>query len=132
MPRATILIADDHRLVMEGLMNLLKDHVDVVGTVSDGSKLIETARRLQPDVIVTDLSMPGMSGIEALRRLRVERIESRVILLTMHRDEELAAEALRQGASGFVLKQSAGDELIAAIERVMQGGVYLSRAMTLK
>ena len=80
----TVLIADDHTIVMEGLVALLKDKFDVVGAVSDGSRLVDEAIRLKPDVIVTDISMPGMSGMDALRRLKTLRSDTRIILLTMH------------------------------------------------
>src|SRR5262245_1231130 len=112
---------------MEELVGLLGEQVDVVGTVSDGRSLVEAAVRLQPDVVVTDISMPGMNGIESLRSLKASRVVSKVIFLTMHADSELANEALRGGASGFVLKHSAGDELMTAIDDAIQRLVYLSR-----
>ena len=124
--RARVLIADDHQLIMEELVGLLRGQVDVVGTVSDGRSLVEAAVRLQPDVVVTDISMPGMNGIESLRSLKASRVATKVIFLTMYADSELANEALRGGASGFVLKQSAGDELMTAIDEALQGRVYVS------
>jgi DNA-binding NarL/FixJ family response regulator len=126
MPRPTILLADDHAIVTEGLASLLRSEFSLVGTVADGARLIEAARQLRPDVIVTDVAMPGMSGLEALRRLKADAIAAKVIFLTMHADAELAAEALRAGASGFVVKHAAGKELIAAIHSVLRGGRYLS------
>ncbi|HUM14518.1 MAG TPA: response regulator transcription factor [Candidatus Nitrosotalea sp.] len=125
MRRATVLLADDHAIVLEGLASLLRSEFSLVGTVADGARLIEAARQLRPDVIVTDVGMPGMSGLEALRRLKVEPIAVKVIFLTMHGDAQLAAEALRAGASGFVVKHAAGKELIAAIHTVLRGGKYL-------
>jgi DNA-binding NarL/FixJ family response regulator len=130
MRRATILIADDHTIVREGLERLLTDSFDVVGTVSDATQLIEMAKRLRPDIIVTDISMPGLSGIEALRRLKADRPETRVIVLTMHADGDVATQALRAGASGFLVKHSAGDELLAAIGEVLQGRSYLTPVLT--
>jgi DNA-binding NarL/FixJ family response regulator len=130
MPRPTILIADDHTMVVEGLVQLLKDDFDVVGTVSDANGLIEAARRLRPDVVITDISMPGASGMEALRNLVAQGISSKVIILTMHADAELATEAIRLGASGFLVKDAAGEELVAAIRGVVQGRVYLTSAVT--
>ena len=116
---------------MEGLVSLLKEHAfDVVGAVGDGDKLIEAARRLKPDVIVTDLSMPGLTGLDVLVKLREERIESRVVVLTMHNDAERATQALKAGASAFLLKESAGEELVTAIHQALQGRVYLTAAVT--
>jgi DNA-binding NarL/FixJ family response regulator len=130
MPRATLLLADDHALVAEGLATLLKGHFDLVGTVGDGSQLIEAAQELRPDVIVADMAMPVLSGLEALRRLKTEGIDAKVIFLTMYADAQLATEALRAGASGYVLKHSAGEELVRAIQEVVQGRVYLTPLLT--
>jgi DNA-binding NarL/FixJ family response regulator len=131
MRRNTVLLGDDHAIVMEGLARLLKDHdFDVVGAVGDGQALVDEAKRLRPDVIVTDLSMPGLSGLDVLARLKAEGIDSKVIVLTMHKDADLATVAMRGGASGFLLKESAGDELLAAIRQALQGGVYLAPALT--
>jgi DNA-binding NarL/FixJ family response regulator len=130
MRRVNVLIADDHAIVKEGLVSLLKDAYDVVGAVGDGHLLLDEARRLRPDVIVTDISMPGMNGLDVLARLKREGVDSKVIVLTMHNDAEMAAQAMRAGASGFLLKQSAGEELVTAIEQVLQGRVYLTPAVT--
>jgi len=129
--RTTVLVADDHTIVMEGLVSLLKAHdFDVLGAFGDGEALIEAARRLRPDVIVTDLTMPGLTGLEVLVLIKEERITSKVVVLTMHNDGKRAAEALRAGASGFLLKESAGEELITAISQALQGRVYLTPAVT--
>jgi DNA-binding NarL/FixJ family response regulator len=130
MPRATVLLADDHAIMAEGLASLLTGHVDLVGTVGDGRQLLEAARELRPDVIVADIAMPVLSGLEALRQLTAERIDTKVIFLTMHADAQLATEALRAGASGYVLKHSAGEELIRAIQEVVEGRVYLTPLLT--
>ena len=130
MRRARVLLADDHTIVVEGLKSLLKDQFELVGTVADGGQLIDAARKLRPDVIVTDLSMPVLGGLDALRRLKAERLEARVIFLTMHADPRIAAEAFRAGAAGFLLKQSASEELITAIEDVLQGRTYLTPLLT--
>jgi DNA-binding NarL/FixJ family response regulator len=131
MRRTTVLLADDHTIVTEGLAGLLAKHdFDVVGTVRDGHQLIDAAKRLRPDVIVTDLSMPGLTGLDVLARLQAEQVESKVVVLTMHNDADVAALAMRGGASGFLLKESAGDELLAAIRQAMQGRVYLTPALT--
>jgi DNA-binding NarL/FixJ family response regulator len=128
--RNTVLIADDHTIVMEGLVSLLKNDFDVVGGVGDGHLLIEEARRLRPDVIVTDISMPGLRGLDVLPRFKAERIDSKVVVLTMHNDGELATRAIRAGAAGFLLKHSAGEELVDAVRQALQGRVYLTPAVT--
>jgi DNA-binding NarL/FixJ family response regulator len=130
MRRPTVLLADDHLVFIDGIIRILSDRFDVVGTVMDGSSLLEAASRLRPDVIVADISMPTQSGLEGLRQLKAKHVESRVIFLTMHADARLAAEAFRLGARGFVVKQSSGDELVKAIDEVLQGHKYLSAALT--
>jgi DNA-binding NarL/FixJ family response regulator len=128
--RTRVLLADDHAIVAEGLATLLKGHFDLVGTVGNGNELIEAARKLRPDVIVADIAMPVLSGLEALRRLKAAKSSAKVIFLTMHADAQLATEAFLAGASGYVLKQSAGEELIAAIQEVLQGRTYLTPLIT--
>jgi DNA-binding NarL/FixJ family response regulator len=130
MRRQTILLADDHIVFTDGIIRLLKDRFDVVGCVSDGADLIEAAKLLRPDVIVMDISMPTLSGLEALRRLKTQQSDSKVVVLTMHADARLAAEAFRAGAKGFVLKQCSGDELITAVEAALHGHTYLAVALT--
>lgn len=130
MPRATILLADDHVVFTDGIVRILTDRFDVVGTVADGGLIREAATRLRPDVIVSDISMPTVSGLEGLRQLKAHRIDSKVIFLTMHADAYLAADAFRLGAKGFVLKQSSADELVAAIDAVLLGHKYMSAALT--
>jgi DNA-binding NarL/FixJ family response regulator len=130
MRRATVLLADDHVVFIDGIVRILKDRYDVVGTVTDGSSLLDAAKRLRPDVIVSDISMPRLSGLEGLRQLRANHDDSRVVFLTMHGDARLAAEAFRLGAKGFVLKQSSGQELVNAIDEVLKGHTYLSAALT--
>jgi DNA-binding NarL/FixJ family response regulator len=124
-----VLIADDHRSVLKGLVRLLEDKFEVVGVVLNGDLLVEAAKRLRPDVIVTDISMPGLNGLEALERLKSEASEVKVIMLTMHADPAVAAAAIRLGASGFIVKLSAADELEFAITEVLQGRTYLSPAV---
>jgi DNA-binding NarL/FixJ family response regulator len=125
MPPATVLLADDHPVVAEGLASLLRSEFTVVGTVNDGTQLLEAARRLRPDVVVTDFTMPGMSGLDALRQLKADGNASKVIVLTVHADVELAAETLRAGASGFV-KEAVVSELVAAIRTVLRGKTYVT------
>jgi two-component system, NarL family, response regulator NreC len=129
--RSTVLVADDHAIVMEGVVKLLKEHdFDVVGAVGDGHQLVDVAKKLRPDVIVTDLSMPGLSGLDVLARLKSERVDSKVVVLTMHNDSNLATRIMRAGARGFLLKQSAGEELVNAIHQVLQGRMYLTPVVT--
>jgi DNA-binding NarL/FixJ family response regulator len=130
MPRTTVLLADDHAGIIESLARLLTEHhFDVVGTVGDGHQLVDAALRLRPDVIVTDLSMPGPTGLAVLARLKAEQVESKVIVLTMHHDADVASAAIGAGASGFLLKNAAGEELVAAIHEVLRGHVYLTPLM---
>lgn len=130
MRRPTVLLADDHVIFIDGLARILKDRFDVVGTVTDGSLLLHAVRQLRPDVIVTDISMPAVSGLEGLRQLSAPREGHRVIVLTMHADPRLAVEAFRLGARAFVLKESSGDELVRAIDAVLKGQKYISPALT--
>ena len=126
MSRPKILLADDHTMVAQALAHYLKEDFDLVGIVDDGQKLIRAVRELRPDVVITDIAMPVMDGVEALRQLRAQGETVRIILLTMHAEAELACQALRAGAAGYLLKHSAGEELVAAIGQVMQGNVYIS------
>ncbi len=131
MNRARVLVADDHEFVREGLVNLLRHKFDVVGAVADGHLLVDAATRLRPDVIVTDVSMPGLSGIEAFERLKAAGSEAKVIVLTLHTDAELAAKLIRLGVSGFVMKLLAAGELVGAIEQVLLGHCYLSPSLAM-
>lgn len=126
MPKTRVLLADDHTLVAEGLKALLKDSFDLVGVVHDGRALLESAERLRPDVIVTDISMPLLNGLDAVKQIRARHPETRVIILTMHRDTHLAASAFRAGVSGYLLKVSPGEELVKAIHEVAQGRSYVT------
>jgi DNA-binding NarL/FixJ family response regulator len=131
MRRTRLLVADNHGFVVKALGSLLQRDYDVVGTVPEAIGLVEAARRLRPDVIVADLDMPGLSGLEALRRLKgLEKFEAKVVFLTMHGEPELAAEAFQAGGAGYVLKQSAIDELHTAIQEVLKGRAYLASRIT--
>ena len=129
MARAKVLLADDHPLVAKRLASLLCDDFDLVGIVTDGLALVDAARQLRPDVIVTDLQMPRMSGLETLRRLRSEGIDTRFLFLSGHSEAELAVGVIRAGAAGFMLKTEACDKLHAAISEVLNGRVYVSPAL---
>jgi len=124
--RPRVLLADDHRLVAEGLKSLLAPEFDLVGVVEDGRALVEAAGTLRPDVIVADIAMPHLNGIEALVLLRQAGDQVPVVFLTMHRDAVYARRALDAGALGFVLKHSAPAELVAAIRAALEGKTYLT------
>lgn len=130
MTRPRVLIAEDHRVVADGLVRLLHDRYEIVDTVRDGGEVLDAVFRLHPDVILLDMSMPHVSGLEALRLLREHGVEAKVIVLTMHADANLAVETLRAGASGFVLKDSSGEELLTALEAVLEGRTYLAADLT--
>jgi len=124
--RTTVLLADDHKMFAQGLRALLEDEFDLVGSVENGQALVEAAVRTKPDVIVVDIAMPVMNGLDAVRKLKEQGLPSRIIFLTMHADDRLLAEAFRCGGSGYVLKQSAGEELILAIKQVLAGHKYVT------
>jgi len=126
MAKARVLLADDHVVVAHGLRELLKDTFDLVGVVHDGRALLEAAERLRPDVIVTDITMPGLNGLDAIRQLRVRHPNTKAVVLTMHADPATAVSAFRAGARGYVLKVSPEEEFITAIEQVAKGLAYVS------
>ena len=130
MAKTRVLLAEDHTVVAEGLQALLKDEFDLVGMVHDGRALIEAGDMLRPDVIVTDISMPRLNGIDAIRQLRNRIPTAKIIVLTMHRETELAVEALRSGAAGYMLKVSPAEELVTAIRQVAQGRVYVTTLLS--
>jgi DNA-binding NarL/FixJ family response regulator len=124
--RPRVLLADDHLLVAEALKSLLTPEFDLVGVVEDGRALVEAAGKLRPDVIVADVTMPRLNGIDALVQLRQGGDRVPVVFLTMHRDATFARRALDAGASGFVLKHSAPAELVTAIRAALTGRTYLT------
>jgi DNA-binding NarL/FixJ family response regulator len=126
MRRARLLLADDHTIVLEGMTRLLQSEYELLPPATDGQLLVETALRLCPDVIVTDISMPILNGIEAMRQIRKKGLKCKVIFLSMHGDMEFAAEALSAGAAGYVIKQSAAEELGRAIREVLKNGTYIT------
>ena len=126
MNRTSVLLADDHAILMDGLVNLLRQDFDVVGVARDGRMMIEMAKNKKPDVIVTDISMPHLNGIDAARILRKDLRSSRFVFLTMHADLPLVEEAFRVGASGFVLKMCDAGEFVKAIHSVARGSTYIT------
>jgi DNA-binding NarL/FixJ family response regulator len=124
--RARILLADDHTLVSEALVRLLEPRFEVVGKVADGQALLKAARETKPDVIIVDVSMPMLNGLDAARYLRDEMPACKLIFLTMTHDADLAREAMRIGASGYLLKTSAGWELLEAVDSALRGRQYVT------
>jgi len=121
-----VLIADDHTLVVEALRKLLEPHCNIVGAVLDGLSLVEAAPLLKPDVIVADIIMPFLSGLEAGRQLKATMPAVKLVFLTMNEDPDLAIEAMREKASGYLLKSSAASELFQAIQIARKGGSYVT------
>jgi DNA-binding NarL/FixJ family response regulator len=128
-PRASVLLADDHRMVAEALKSLLTPEFELVDVVEDGRALVAAARKLRPDVIVADITMPHLNGLDALPQLKKDNPRVKVVFLTMHKDAAYARRALESGASGFVLKHSAPAELIDAVRAALDGKTYLTPAL---
>jgi DNA-binding NarL/FixJ family response regulator len=126
MTKPRVLLADDHRMVAEGLKSLLAGEFELAGIVEDGHALVKAARDLSPDVIVADISMPQLNGIEALVPLKRDNPDVRVVFLTMHRDAAYARRALEAGAFGYVLKHSAPAELALAVRAALQGHTFMT------
>ena len=130
MARPRVLLADDHTLLLGAYQKLLAPECDIVGQVSDGRALVEAAQKLKPDVIILDIGMPLLNGLEAARQIKPLVKNARLVFLTMHEDADLAAEAFRTGASVYVLKRSAASELLTAIREVMKGRSYVTPLVT--
>ena len=126
MGRSRILLADDHDLVIEGFKKLLEPEFEIVGTVSDGQALLTKAPELKPDVVVLDLGMPLLNGMDAGAQLKQRLPHTKIIVLTMSEDYDLATQALHHWASGYLLKKSAGSELVRAIRTVLRGMSYVT------
>jgi len=130
MTRPRILMADDHLMLLDAFKALLEPDYDVVGTVTDGRTLLEEFSRLNPDVVLLDVAMPLLNGLDAGRQLKAQRRSVKLIYLTMNPDPDLAGEALRLGASGYVLKSSAAEELKQAIQEALRGRSYITPLIT--
>jgi DNA-binding NarL/FixJ family response regulator len=126
MKRMRILLADDHKIVLDGLKSLLEPEFELAGTVGDGRALVSAAEQLHPDVIVVDISMPLLNGIEAVRQIKKLDKQVKVVFLTMHPDVTYAIRAFEAGASGYVLKHSAASELLTAIREAIKGRTYVT------
>ena len=129
MKRTTVLLADDHAIVVEGLRRVLELHFDVIGVVGDGLALVKAAEELRPDLIVVDVSMPLLNGIEATRQIRATNQLTKIVFLSMHPDVVYVSEALQAGGSAYVLKSSAGIEIVAAIRAALQGERFVTPAI---
>ena len=130
MTKPRVLLADDHTLVVEGFRKLLEEEFDLVGAVEDGRALLKTAPTLQPDVVLLDIAMPSLNGIEAARQLKKMMPEVKIIFVTMHADPAYVTEGFRAGASGYLLKRSAAAELAQAIQAVLKGQHYVTPLIT--
>ncbi|RCK74907.1 MAG: two-component response regulator [Anaerolineae bacterium] len=130
--KTTILLADDHAVLRAGLRLLLSQeaHLEVIGEAESGLETLRLAEELQPDLILLDISMPGLNGLEAISLLRKRVPQTRILILTMHDDVHYLRQALQNGASGYVLKKAADVELLSAIQAVMQGEIYVHSSMT--
>ena len=129
MTRPRLLIADDHRIVAQGLSSMLAAEFELLGVVADGRAMVEAVRTLRPDAVVADVSMPLLNGIEALETLRQQGIDVPVVFLTMHSQAGYARRALAAGAAGYVLKLAAAEELVQAIRAALDGGTFVSPAI---
>ena len=134
MDKIQVLLAEDHTIVRQGLRSILdgREGIQVVGEAKDGREAVEKAQQLQPDIVLMDLSMPLLSGLEATRQIKSQCPQIKVLVLTMHADEEYVFQILQAGASGYLLKQSAVGELVTAIQVVYEGDSYLSPAISRK
>jgi DNA-binding NarL/FixJ family response regulator len=130
MTRPRILMADDHAMLLDAFRTLLQSEFDVVGAVTDGRRLLEEFSRLHPDVVLLDIAMPLLNGLDAGRQLKAQKKSVKLIYMTMNPDPDVAGEALRLGASGYVLKSSAFQELKQAIHEVLQGRSYITPLIT--
>lgn len=126
MTRPRLLLADDHVVFLEGLKKILEPEFELVGEVRDGRSLVEAAKKHRPDVVVADISMPHLNGIEAARALREAGLHSKIVLLTMHDEVVYATEAFRAGVSGYVLKNSPSSDILTAIREALQGNMYVA------
>jgi DNA-binding NarL/FixJ family response regulator len=127
--KARVLLADDHTLVAEAFKRLLEPEFEVVGTVGDGRALLRVAPELKPDVVLVDLNMPLLNGLDASEQLKQLLPRTKIIVLTMNEDAEIAHETLRRWASGYLLKKSAGSELLKAVREVLNGAKYVTPAL---
>ena len=130
MKRPKILLADDHAVILDGLRSILEADFEIVGAVTDGRALVAACKKLRPDVVLCDITMPLLNGLDATRQIKKADPEAKIIFLTMHPDVAMAKEALRAGGSGYLVKHSPASEIVTAIQQVLRGRVYLSPLVT--
>ncbi len=130
MKKPRVLLADDHKLLLEAFQELLEPDCEVVGSVTDGRALLAAASKLKPDIVILDISMPMLNGLDAGQQLKKLMPDVKLIFLTVHEDPDLVAEAFRVGASGYLLKSSAASELFQAIREVCRGKAYVTPLVT--
>jgi DNA-binding NarL/FixJ family response regulator len=130
MGRPRVLLADDHELILGAFEKLLANDCEIVGKVTDGRALVDAAEKLRPEVVVLDIGMPQLNGLEAARKIKQSLPDVKLVFLTMNEDADVAAEAFRAGASAYLLKRSPASELATAIREVMQGRSYVSSLVT--
>jgi DNA-binding NarL/FixJ family response regulator len=130
MRKPRILLADDHALVLEGFRRILEGHYELIGTVGDGRALLEAAKTMHPDIVILDISMPLLNGIDAAAQLKKLCPKAKIIIVTMHADSDYVRSAFEAGASAYVLKRSAVDELEQAIRAVLEGHSYITPLIT--
>ena len=126
MSRPRVLLVDDHTMVLDGFRKLLEDRCEIVGVAEDGRTLLRMAQELQPEIVTLDISMPQLNGVDAARKLKKILPRTKLIFVTMHADPAYVNEAFKAGASGYLLKRSAGSELLQAIQSVMDGQCYVT------
>ncbi|HRI51362.1 MAG TPA: response regulator transcription factor, partial [Pseudomonadota bacterium] len=126
MQRPRILLADDHTLLLDGMCKLLENDFTLIGTVANGRELLAEAERLMPDVILLDISMPLLNGLDAARQLKQRGVRAKLVFVTMHNGADYVKEAFRAGASAYVLKHAAAAELVGAVHEVLRGNIYIS------
>jgi DNA-binding NarL/FixJ family response regulator len=127
--KPTVLLADDHSLVVEGICRILEDEFDIVGRLCDGTQLVAEAARLQPDIVLADISLPGLSGIEAIRKLQLAGVNSKLVVLSQHSERMYVQAAFAAGAHGYISKQSAASELVTGLREVLAGRYFISAAI---
>ena len=130
MRKIRVLLADDHETVLEQVRAILRKDFDIVGTVNNGQDAVAETQRLEPDVLVIDISMPVLNGLQAARQLRTNSHRAKIVFLTVHEDQDFVSAALSAGASAYVVKSEVTSELVPAIREALRGGTYVSKTIS--